>query len=110
MIDPPAIVPRALDLAKLAGRKSLILVEPGEPCKTALARHGLPEARVYDLLDTDVFLSFCRRPAQMGEELGLSDPLVVLDEIQTLPVLLDQVSRSVTATSGACARSRRRRC
>jgi hypothetical protein len=34
------------------------------------------------MLDADVFLTFSRRPAQLGEELGPEDRLVVLDEIQ----------------------------
>ena len=50
-------VPRALDLAKLAARKSLFLFGPRQTGKTALVRHALPQARVYDLLDTEVFLT-----------------------------------------------------
>jgi predicted AAA+ superfamily ATPase len=88
-------VPRALDLAKLAGRKSLFLFGPRQTGKTALVRHALPQARVYDLLDADVFLTLSRRPTQLGEELGPSDRLVVLDEIQKLPVLLDEVHRLI---------------
>jgi predicted AAA+ superfamily ATPase len=93
MNTPPAFVPRALDLAQLAARKSLFLFGPRQTGKTALVRHALPEARVYDLLDADVFVTLSRRPAQLGEELGPSDRLVVLDEIQKLPVLLDEVHR-----------------
>jgi predicted AAA+ superfamily ATPase len=54
MSDTPAFVPRALDLAKLAGRKSLFLFGPRQTGKTALARHALLEARVYDLLDANI--------------------------------------------------------
>ena len=114
MTTSPAFVPRALDLAKLAGRKSLFLFGPRQTGKTALVRHALPEARVYDLLDTDVFLTLSRRPAQLGEELGPSDRLVVLDEIQKLPVLLDEVHRLIEqrrirfVLTGSSARKLRR--
>lgn len=114
MTTPPAFVPRAMDLAKLAGRKSLFLFGPRQTGKTALVRHALPGARVYDLLDTDIFLTLSRRPAQLGEELGPSDRLVVLDEIQKLPVLLDEVHRLIEqrrirfVLTGSSARKLRR--
>lgn len=88
-------VPRALDLARLAARKSLFLFGPRQTGKTSLVRHALPSAKVYDLLDGDVFLTLSRRPARLGEELGPADRLVVLDEIQKLPVLLDEVHRLI---------------
>jgi AAA+ ATPase superfamily predicted ATPase len=50
-------VPRLLDLVRLAARKSLFLFGPRQTGKTALIRHALPGAKVYDLLDGDVFLS-----------------------------------------------------
>jgi predicted AAA+ superfamily ATPase len=114
MNNPPAFVPRALDLAKLASRKSLFLFGPRQTGKTALVRHALPEARIYDLLDADVFLTLSRRPAQLGEELGPSDRLVVLDEIQKLPILLDEVHRLIEqrrirfVLTGSSARKLRR--
>lgn len=113
MISPP-FVPRALDLAALAQRKSLFLFGPRQTGKTALARSALPGARVYDLLDADVFLTLSRRPAQLGEELGPDDRLVVLDEIQKLPVLLDEVHRLIEqrrirfVLTGSSARKLRR--
>jgi predicted AAA+ superfamily ATPase len=107
-------VPRALDLAKLAARKSLFLFGPRQTGKTALLRHALPDAKVYDLLDGDVFLTLSRRPAQLGEELGPNDTLVVLDEIQKIPALLDEVHRLIEqrgvrfVLTGSSARKLRR--
>ncbi len=107
-------VPRALDLARLARRKSLFLFGPRQTGKTALVRQALPAARIYDLLDADVFLTLSRRPAQLGEELGPQDRLVVLDEIQKLPVLLDEVHRLIEqrqvrfVLTGSSARKLRR--
>lgn len=107
-------VSRALDLAGLARRKSLFLFGPRQTGKTALARNALPGAKIYDLLDADVFLTLSRRPAQLGEELGADDRLVVLDEIQKLPVLLDEVHRLIEqrqtrfVLTGSSARKLRR--
>jgi predicted AAA+ superfamily ATPase len=107
-------LPRALDLAALARRKSLFLFGPRQTGKTAIVRHALPGARIYDLLDADVFLTLSRRPAQLGEELGPEDRLVVLDEIQKLPVLLDEVHRLIEqrqvrfVLTGSSARKLRR--
>jgi predicted AAA+ superfamily ATPase len=109
-----SFVPRALDLTGLARRKSLFLFGPRQTGKTALVRHALPAARIYDLLDADVFLTLSRRPAQLGEELGPNDRLVVLDEIQKLPVLLDEVHRLIEqrqvrfVLTGSSARKLRR--
>ena len=90
-----ASVQRTLDIARLAGRKSIFLFGPRQTGKTALVLHALPKAKVYDLLDGEVFLAFSHRPARLGEELGPADKLVVLDEIQKLPALLDEVHRLI---------------
>lgn len=105
---------RALDLARLAERKSLFLFGPRQTGKTALVKHALPGAKVYDLLDGDVFLTLSRRPAQLAEELVPEDRLVVLDEIQKLPALLDEVHRLIErrgirfVLTGSSARKLRR--
>jgi len=107
-------VPRVLDIARLARRKSLFLFGPRQTGKTALVRHALPQARVYDLLDADIFLTLSQRPTRMGEELGPNDDVVVIDEIQKLPILLDEVHRLIEqrgvrfVLTGSSARKLRR--
>lgn len=107
-------VPRALDLAQLAGRKSLFLFGPRQTGKTALTQHALHGARFYDLLDADTYLTLSRRPKQLSEELGEKDRMVVLDEIQKLPGLLDEVHRLIEqrgirfVLTGSSARKLRR--
>src|SRR4051794_35931123 len=91
----PPYYPRVLDVGRLAARKSMFLFGPRQTGRTALIRHALPEAKTFDLLDGDVFLNLSRRPAQLGEEIGPRDQIVVLDEIQKLPGLLDEVHRLV---------------
>jgi predicted AAA+ superfamily ATPase len=110
----PVYYPRALEIARLAARKSCFLFGPRQTGKTALIRHALPKAKIFDLLDGDVFLTFNRRPAQLGEEIGPGDKVVVLDEIQKLPALLDEVHRLVETRgirfilTGSSARKLRR--
>jgi predicted AAA+ superfamily ATPase len=47
--------------------------------------------RIYNLLDGDVLLSLSHRPARLREEIPQGSKLVVIDEIQKLPQLLDEV-------------------
>src|SRR5207245_4465538 len=62
-------IPRTLDIAGLSRRKSLFLFGPRQTGKTALIHRALPSAKVYDLLDGDVFRALSHRPARLGEEL-----------------------------------------
>jgi predicted AAA+ superfamily ATPase len=94
-VEAPNYIPRRLELARLAQRKSLFLFGPRQTGKTALVRNALPQAKHYDLLDGDVFLTLSRRPTRLAEELGPNERLVVLDEIQKLPALLDEVHRLI---------------
>ena len=84
-------VPRVLDLIQATQRKSCFLFGPRQTGKSTLIRHQLPRARVYNLLDSSVFLELSRRPSTIREELEDQDELVVIDEIQKLPQLLDEV-------------------
>ena len=93
-VKPPYIA-RLLDLPALLARKSYFLFGPRQTGKSFLIRHTLPAARVYDLLDTEVYLSLSREPGRLGQELRPRDRLVVIDEIQRLPQLLHEVHRLI---------------
>lgn len=88
-------VPRFPDLAALLAKRSYFLLGPRLTGKTALFRRTLDAARVYDLLDTGVYLALSQHPGRIAEELGPSDRLVVIDEIQRLPALLNEVHRLI---------------
>jgi predicted AAA+ superfamily ATPase len=88
-------VPRTLDLAALAARKSHFLFGPRQTGKTSLVRRSLPGARIYDLLDTGVYLTLSREPGRIAQEIGPREKLVVIDEIQRLPGLLHEVHRLI---------------
>src|SRR3989304_8575117 len=88
-------VDRLPDLAAWSARKSLFLFGPRQTGKTTLIRRPLPRARLYDRLDSSVFLALGQHPGRLGEELGPRDALVVIDEIQRLPELLNEVHRLI---------------
>jgi uncharacterized protein len=61
--------------------------------KTTLLEHLYPNARYYDLLQANEFERFLRQPSILSQELAIMNEgdLVIIDEIQKLPHLLDEV-------------------
>lgn len=84
-------IPRILDLKSRLESKSCFLFGPRQTGKSTLVRNSLPGVRVYNLLDGEVLLSLSHRPARLREEIPEGSKLVVIDEIQKLPQLLDEV-------------------
>ncbi len=87
-------IPRALDLRSLLERKSHFLLGPRQTGKTFLIRRTLGDVRVYDLLDSATFLALSRNPGLIAEE-TVDEKLVVVDEIQRLPDLLNEIHRLI---------------
>ena len=61
MTEPAPYVERAPDLAAWLAKKSHFLLGPRQTGKTSLFRQPLPQARVYDLLDSAVYLALSQR-------------------------------------------------
>ena len=61
--------------------------------KTTLLKQIYPEARYYDLLKANEFERLLRRPSLLSEELESmkEGDLVIIDEIQKVPQLLDEI-------------------
>lgn len=76
-------------------KKSYFLFGPRQTGKTFLIRHILEKTKVYDLLDTSVYLALSQNPGRIEQELTNRDRLVVIDEIQRIPVLLNEVHRLI---------------
>src|SRR5437870_3117477 len=95
MESTPTFVERLIDLPGLLRRKSHFLFGPRQTGKTSLVRHTLEGVRSYDLLDSSVYLTLSREPGRLGQELTPRDRLVVIDEIQRLPALLNEVHRLI---------------
>ena len=72
---------------------SLFLWGSRQTGKSTLLKALFPKARLYDLLKTDVRMAFQLRPALLREECELLDEgeLVIIDEVQKVPALLDEV-------------------
>jgi len=88
-------VERILDLPNLLQKKSYFLFGPRQTGKTFLVHKTLKGARIYDLLDTSVYLSLSQNPGRIAQELTPQDKIVVIDEIQRLPILLNEVHRLI---------------
>lgn len=86
----PRYIDRVVNVGKTLKHKSVLLLGPRLTGKSSLIRHTLKGVRVYNLLDNDVFVKLSRQPSRMREELIAADKMVVIDEIQKLPVLLDE--------------------
>jgi predicted AAA+ superfamily ATPase len=54
-------------------------------------RQTFPEAAFYDLLEADTFRELTARPEYLRQTLSPQQPMVIIDEIQKLPALLDEV-------------------
>jgi predicted AAA+ superfamily ATPase len=61
--------------------------------KSTLLKNLFPKARYFDLLKSDDFERFNRRPALLREELEIvkESEIIIIDEIQKVPQLLDEV-------------------
>lgn len=95
-------------------KKSYFLLGPRQTGKTSLIRNKLKNIKIYDLLDTSVYLALSQNPGRIDEELTRKDRIVVIDEIQRLPILLNEVHRLIESRgirfllTGSSARKLRR--
>jgi predicted AAA+ superfamily ATPase len=88
-------VERTLDLPALIQTRSHFLFGPRQTGKSFLIRHTLGGVRVYDLLDHATYLALGQRPGRIAEEVAPGERVVVIDEIQRLPELLNEVQRLI---------------
>ncbi len=84
-------IPRTLNLRKELEKKSCFLFGPRQTGKSWLIRHTLKEFRTYNLLDNETYLKLSRSPKRLREELRPKERIVIVDEIQKLPTLLDEI-------------------
>ncbi len=88
---------RLLNLPDLLNKKSFFLLGPRSTGKTSLIREQLSgSATEIDLLNADTFIRLSTRPTEL-EQIVVAGKFerVVIDEIQKLPVLLDEVQRLI---------------
>ncbi|NCN27733.1 ATP-binding protein [bacterium] len=91
------LIDRRLDISQLLENKSFFLFGPRSTGKSTMIRRQLPKAAVYDLLDDEIFRRLLERPKLLAEENPDKETLIVIDEIQRLPLLLNEVHRLISS-------------
>jgi predicted AAA+ superfamily ATPase len=94
-MSPTPVISRLLNLERLFEKKSHFFLGPRQTGKSFLIAQSLKGARVYDLLDTFIYLALNQHPQRLGEELTTKDRIVVIDEIQWLPLVLNEIHRLI---------------
>jgi uncharacterized protein len=89
------IYQRFLKLPDLIEKKSFFLFGPRATGKTTLIKTQLKGAKIYDLLDAEIYNRLLRRPKILEEEIEDLKQIIVIDEVQKLPHILDEVHRLI---------------
>ena len=84
-------IKRILDLKTIAGGKSFFLLGPRQTGKSSLLKNLYPEVKSINLLKQDLFLRLNQDPTLIRKELREKDKTLIIDEIQKLPLLLNEV-------------------
>jgi predicted AAA+ superfamily ATPase len=87
---------RTLDLISVLSKRSAFLFGPRGTGKTTLILKQLPTSNVYDLLDEQTYLRLTKDSNILEQENPHENSLIVIDEIQKTPKLLDEVQRLMT--------------
>ena len=109
------IIARYLDARELLKQRSCFLFGPRQTGKSTLIRHQLADIRTYNLLDQTLFIRLSRNPALIREALAPQTEIIVIDEIQKMPALLNEVQLMIEEhgvrffLTGSSARTLRRK-
>lgn len=90
-------IPRILQLNEILKQKSFFLLGPRATGKTRLIEEQLSDkAFVIDLLNTDLYLKLLAEPGLIYDLILTNDKkIVVIDEVQKIPILLNEVHRLI---------------
>lgn len=110
------MIERILKVAD-AQEESVFLLGARQTGKTTLLLNLFPNSRFYDLLETDVYERMHRNPSLLRQELASASDgeIVIIDEIQLIPELLNEVHWLITRKnihfilSGSSARKLKRK-
>lgn len=107
---------RALDIRRWGERGSWFLFGPRQSGKTTLLRTELPDAPYFNLAEADTFRELTAYPETIRQRLTGRESVILVDEIQRLPALLNEVQVMMDRNpglrfvlTGSSARSLRRR-
>lgn len=82
---------RILDIKPILKRKSIFLLGPRQTGKSTFIKQAFPKARYIDLLESDTYRELSTFPETLRQRLTDQDEILIIDEIQKLPSLLDEV-------------------
>lgn len=106
---------RIIDIQSALEHKSLFLFGPRQTGKSTLLRSTFPTAKYYDLLHDDIFRELSANPEIIRQALMPEDRLIIIDEVQKLPRILDEVHSMIESRkdlrfilTGSSARKLRR--
>lgn len=91
-------IQRVIPISENLSRKSVLLLGPRRTGKSSLIRFQLEPCRVYNLLRSVDFFRLSARPSLIREEIMPQDKLVCIDEVQKLPLLMDEVHDLIETT------------
>ena len=102
--------------AETLGEDNTFLFGARQTGKTTLLLQLFPNARFYDLLESNTYERLQRNPSLLRQDLEMceSGTLVIIDEVQSLPILLNEVQWLIVRKglrfilSGSSARKLRR--
>lgn len=88
---------RILDLKHLVNKKTHFLFGPRGTGKSSLIKHDLgKQALIIDLLHSEIYMRLMDNPSQLESMIELDQkPIIVIDEIQRVPELLNEVHRLI---------------
>lgn len=86
---------RILNLNSLIGARSHFLFGPRASGKTTLIQSTLQNSQIIDLLHVKTYSSLVRNPSLLEELIVDESKIVVIDEVQKLPIILDEVHRLI---------------
>ena len=112
-------IERVAEIGKRLEKKSLFLFGPRQTGKSSYIKNQLAHPRLsWTLLDNELYRDLSMRPSLLRNTLrakGINDGVVVLDEIQRLPDLLNEVHMLIEETeihfllTGSSARKLRKK-
>lgn len=76
--------------------QSAFLWGPRKTGKTTYIKSAFPNSLIFDMLQTDLFLEFAKRPFLLRQQLMAAKPErlkepIIIDEVQKVPQLLDEI-------------------
>ena len=112
---PSKTIARHLNVREILDRRSCFLFGPRQTGKSTLIRQQFEGCPTYNLLDQALFVRLSRNPALIRQALTPETTLVVIDEIQRMPTLLNEVHLMIEEhgirflLTGSSARALRRK-